>query len=171
MTHDSDAQGDLDVAARVVEELREWYERDVQPVADACGHARTFVSGPVRVCRDCGTTEQDEPVERPLVAQDAHPNPADAPAFAEQFARAAARRRLDEQADLAHHPVVRRANRRDPEVTVTTAWDVREGDHVVDSGPVVSVHRDPFARTVRIAAGQRVADLDANALVAVLRPA
>ena len=63
----------------------------------------------------------------------------------------------------------RRANRRDGEVEVLLAWELREGDNVVDHGAVVSVHRDPVARTVRIATPAATAELPEDGTVAVIR--
>jgi hypothetical protein len=92
----------LEATALTAGRLRDWLERDDRPPAVRCPHppGRSFVAGPVRVCRDCGTTEQDEPLERPLVAQDEAPGRRGrGPGLAEQAARVAARRRLDQQAD------------------------------------------------------------------------
>ena len=65
--------------------------------------------------------------------------------------------------------VTRRPNRQDPAVEVVLAWNVQEGDHVVDHGVVVSVHRDVAALTVRIATPAATAVLPADGTVAVIR--
>jgi hypothetical protein len=68
MAHDSDPEPtETDLAVRVVEELRGWYE------------------------------SLDPPV-RPK-GQDAHPDAGDPPTFTPEYARSAARRRLDEQGE------------------------------------------------------------------------
>lgn len=65
--------------------------------------------------------------------------------------------------------MIRRPNRRDPQVEVVTAWEISEGDHVVDHGSVVSLHRDPVTRTVRIATARATAVLPEDGAVAVIR--
>ena len=64
----------------------------------------------------------------------------------------------------------RRANQVDPPVEVVIAWHLAEGDLIITGHRVVSVHREPVSRTVRIATTEcNVADLPADAIVPVIR--
>ena len=51
-----------------------------------------------------------------------------------------------------------------------SAWDLREGDQLPDEVIVLSVHREPRSRTVRIMTSERVTgELPADGPVTVIR--